>query len=340
MKATYFLGNQTFEVREEPIPKAKPGTVVVRNYACGVCGTDVHIYHGESGSAEVHPPVVLGHEYAGVVAEVGEGVTGLQVGDHVTIDPNIYCGVCDACRNGKKQMCSHMEAVGVTMNGGFAEYSIVPAAQALRLHPDVPLEYGAMSEPLACCIHGIDRAEIKVGDTVCVVGGGAIGLLLVQLAKLSGAAKVVLSEPNAIRREKARQLGADLCIDPLSENSFAEYLDFVGGEGADVVIECAGNRAAVESAFRFVKRGATILLFSVPSVDATYALPLFDVYQKELTIRGTFVNPDTHQRAVELINSGRIQIAPILTHTFSLDELPEAIAMQTSPESIKVLVKA
>ena len=175
MKATYFLGNQTFEVREEPIPKAKPGTVVVRNYACGVCGTDVHIYRGEPGSAEVHPPVVLGHEYAGVVAEVGEGVTGLQVGDHVTIDPNIYCGVCDACRNGKKQMCSHMEAVGVTMNGGFAEYSIVPAAQALRLHPDVPLEYGAMSEPLACCIHGIDRAEIKVGDTVCVVGGGAIG---------------------------------------------------------------------------------------------------------------------------------------------------------------------
>ena len=150
MKATYFLGNQTFEVREEPIPKAKPGTVVVRNYACGVCGTDVHIYHGEPGSAEVHPPVVLGHEYAGVVAEVGEGVTGLQVGDHVTIDPNIYCGVCDACRNGKKQMCSHMEAVGVTMNGGFAEYSIVPAAQALRLNPDVPLEYGAMSEPIAC----------------------------------------------------------------------------------------------------------------------------------------------------------------------------------------------
>ena len=135
MKATYFLGNQTFEVREEPVPKAKPGTVVVRNYACGVCGTDVHIYHGEPGSAEVHPPVVLGHEYAGVVAEVGEGVTGLQVGDHVTIDPNIYCGVCDACRNGKKQMCSHMEAVGVTMNGGFAEYSIVPAAQALRLNP-------------------------------------------------------------------------------------------------------------------------------------------------------------------------------------------------------------
>ena len=340
MKATYFMGNETFEVCECPIPKATPGTVVVKNYACGVCGTDVHIYHGEPGSAEVHPPVVLGHEYSGVVTEVGEGVTGLQVGDHVTIDPNIYCGECDYCRIGKKQLCRHMEAVGVTMNGGFAEYSVVPAKQALRLNPEVPLEYGAMSEPLACCLHGIDRAEIRVGDTVCVVGGGAIGLLLVQLARLSGASKVVVSEPNAVRREKALELGADLCINPLEDGHYERYLEFIGGDGADVVIECAGNRAAVQSAFRFAKRGAMILLFSVLSVGATYDLPLFDVFQKELTIRGTFVNPDTHLRAVELINSGRIQIAPILTHTYSLDELPEAIAMQMSAESIKVLVKA
>ena len=340
VKAAYFLGNKTFEVREQPTPKAQPGTVVIKNYACGVCGTDVHIYHGESGSAEVHPPVVLGHEYAGVVAEVGAGVEDLKIGDNVTVDPNIYCGTCGACRNGKKQLCSHMEAVGVTMDGGFAEYSVVPAAQALRLEPDVPLEYGAMSEPLACCIHGIDRAEIKVGDTVCVVGGGAIGLLIVQLARLSGAAKVVLSEPNAVRREKALQLGADLCIDPLMDGSTEQLLEFTGGEGADIVIECAGNHAAVESAFRFAKRGATILLFSVPAVSATYAVPLFDVYQKELTIRGTFVNPDTHQRAVALINSGRIQIAPIITHTFSLEELPEAIAAQMGAEAIKVIVKA
>ena len=210
MKATYFMGHETFEVRECPIPKAKPGTVVVKNYACGVCGTDVHIYHGEKGSAAVNPPVVLGHEYSGVVTEVGEGVKGLKIGDHVTIDPNIYCGECEYCRNGKKQMCRHMEAVGVTMNGGFEEYSIVPAAQALLLDPNVPLEYGAMSEPLACCLHGIDRAEIKVGDIVCVVGGGAIGLLLVQLARLAGAAKVVLSEPNEARRKVARS-SARIC---------------------------------------------------------------------------------------------------------------------------------
>ena len=339
MKATYFMGNETFEVKEVPVPKALPGTVVVKNYACGVCGTDVHIYHGEPGSADVTPPVVLGHEYSGVVYEVGEGVTALQVGDHVTIDPNIYCGECEYCRNGKKQMCLTMQAVGVTMDGGFAEYSIVPAKQALKLDPNVPLEYGAMSEPLACCIHGIDLAQIKVGDTVCLVGGGAIGLLLLQLVRMSGAAKIVVSEPNEIRRQKAMELGADLCINPLEEGAYEKYTAFVG-DGADVVIECAGNRAAVDSAFKFAKRGAMILLFSVPSVGATYDLPLMDVFKKELTIRGTFVNPDTHLRAVNLINSGRIQIAPIITHTFGLDQLPEAIDMQVSAESIKVIVKA
>ena len=196
-----------------------------------------------------------------------------------------------------------------------------------------------MSEPLACCIHGIDLAQIKVGDTVCIVGGGAIGLLLLQLVRMSGAAKIVVSEPNAVRREKALELGADLCIDPLEDGWYEKYTAFAG-EGAEVVIECAGNRAAVHSAFTFAKKGAMVLLFSVPSVGATYDLPLMDVFKKELTIRGTFVNPDTHQRAVNLINSGRIQIAPIITHTFGLDQLPEAIDMQVSAESIKVIVKA
>ncbi len=339
MKAMCFLGNETFALQDRAVPAPGPGEILIKNYACGVCGTDIHIFHGEPGSAAVTPPVVLGHEYAGIVEALGAGVQGLCVGDHVTVDPNIYCGVCDACRKGKKQLCAHMEAVGVTRDGGFEEYSIVPAAQALLLDKEVPLEYGAMSEPLACCVHGIDRAEIRCGDTVCIVGGGAIGLLLLQLAKLSGAAKLVLSEPNAKRREVAKELGADLCFDPRAENAYREYLDFVGGDGADVVIECAGNNAAVESAFCFAGKGATILLFSVPHVDAKNPLPLFDVYQRELTVRGTFVNPDTHSRAVALINSGKIKIAPILTHAFPLSMLPEALAMQTNEESIKVIVK-
>lgn len=339
MKASRFLGNKTFAVADLPTPHAGPGELVLRNQVCGVCGTDVHIYHGEPGSADVNPPVVLGHEYSGEVVEVGEGVTGFAVGDHVTVDPNIYCGHCVYCQNGKKQLCPSMEAIGVTRDGGFAQYSLIPASQAFKLEPTVPWEAAAMAEPLACCLHGIDLAGIQVGDKVCVVGGGAIGLLMVQLAKLSGASQIVLSEPNEKRRQVGLQLGANAALDPTrtdAQEAFAQVLD----GGANVVIECVGNVPAVKSAFQFAGKGATVLLFSVPKVDATFDLPLFDVYKKELTIKGSFVNPDTHARAVALINSGKVDFGPIITHRFTLDQLPEAIAMQMSDASIKVVVEA
>lgn len=339
MKASRFLGNKTFAVADLPTPHAGPGELVLRNQVCGVCGTDVHIYHGEPGSADVNPPVVLGHEYSGEVVEVGEGVTGFAVGDHVTVDPNIYCGHCAYCQNGKKQLCPSMEAIGVTRDGGFAQYSRIPASQAFKLEPTVPWEAAAMAEPLACCLHGIDLAGIQVGDKVCVVGGGAIGLLMVQLVKLSGASQIVLSEPNEKRRQVGLQLGANTALDPTrpdAQEAFAQVLD----GGANVVIECVGNVPAVKSAFQFAGKGATVLLFSVPKVDATFDLPLFDVYKKELTIKGSFVNPDTHARAVALINSGKVDFGPIITHRFPLDQLPEAIAMQMSDASIKVVVEA
>ncbi|MEY8312428.1 zinc-dependent alcohol dehydrogenase family protein [Oscillospiraceae bacterium 42-9] len=333
MKSNYFLGSQTFEIRETDIPTPGPGQVVVKNMFCGVCGTDVHIYYGEPGSADVNPPVVLGHEYSGEVVAVGQGVTALRPGDHVTIDPNIYCGECEYCRNGKKQLCPSMQAVGVTRDGGFAQYSLVPAAQAFRLDPAVSFEAAAMAEPLACCLHGIDLAGIRPGQTVCVIGGGAIGLIMLQLAKLSGAARLILSEPNQKRREAALQLGADLAIDPTDPQSRQQ-----AECAADVVIECVGNNPAVQSAFDFANKGAVIVLFSVPKVEAQFPLPLFDVYKKELTIRGSFVNPDTHARAVALINSSKVDFGPIITHRFPLAQLSEAIAAQQGSESIKVVV--
>ena len=339
MKASRFLGNKTFAVTDLPTPHAGPGELVLRNQVCGVCGTDVHIYHGEPGSADVNPPVVLGHEYSGEVVEVGEGVTGFAVGDHVTVDPNIYCGHCAYCQNGKKQLCPSMEAIGVTRDGGFAQYSRIPASQAFKLEPTVPWEAAAMAEPLACCLHGIDLAGIQVGDKVCVVGGGAIGLLMVQLAKLSGASQIVLSEPNEKRRQVGLQLGANAALDPTRPDAQEAFAQVLGG-GANVVIECVGNVPAVKSAFQFAGKWATVLLFSVPKVDATFDLPLFDVYKKELTIKGSFVNPDTHARAVALINSGKVDFGPIITHRFTLDQLPEAIAMQMSDASIKVVVEA
>ncbi len=339
MKACYFLGNGKFEIREEPIPEIGAEDVLVKVAACGVCGTDVHIYYGDKGSAPVHPPVVLGHELSGTVVKTGKGVKTMKEGDHVSVDPNSYCGKCHYCRIGKKQLCTHLYAVGVNRNGGFEEYCAVPEAQCFRLSPDLPLRYGAMAEPLACCLHGIDRAGIRVGDTVCVIGGGAIGLMMVQLAKLSGASWVMLSEPVAMRREIGLKLGADDAADPYKEDISEALCRCTGMPGADVIIECVGNTEAVRQAFQAAKRGSTVLLFSVPKADTFHPLSLEDVYQKELKIIGSLINPDTHGRAVELINRGKIKLDEIITHSFPVDRLEEAIHMQMSDQSIKVMIE-
>ena len=339
MKSNYFLGNGEFEVREEPIPTIGDSDVLVKVAACGICGTDVHIYHGDKGSAEVKPPVVLGHELAGVVEKVGSKVTAVQVGDHVTVDPNIYCGKCHYCQIGKKQLCTNLYAIGVNRNGGFAQYCAAPETQCYRLNPDIPLVYGAMTEPLACCIHGMDRLHLRTGDTVCVIGGGAIGLLMMQLAKLNGASKVIVSEPVAMRRKIAEQLGADLTVDPVNENLAERIESYLGVPGVDAVIECVGNTIAVRQAFEAAKRGTTVLLFSVPKPDTTHPLDLMAVYQKELTVTGSMINPDTHARAAALINSGRIRLQKIITHSYPLPQLKDAILMQMSNESLKVVLE-
>lgn len=341
MKGTFFLGADKmpkFEVREMEFGPLGPHQVLVENCACGICGTDVHIYHGEKGSADVVPPVVLGHEFSGIVKEVGPEVEGLAAGDHVTIDPNMYCGRCMPCRMGKKQNCENLFALGVNVNGGFAEYSVCPDTQCFKVSDKLDFDEAAMAEPLACAIHGIDQAGIIPGQVVLIVGGGTIGLLMVQLAKLSGASTVILSEPVEMRRKIGMGVGADAVIDPLQENIPGRIHEICGRPGADVVIECVGKDFAVKQAIEAAGFGARVLLFSVPAVDATVPLPLFDVYKKELHIMGSMINPDTHQRAVNLLDSGRLKIKELITHVYDLEHLDEAIHMQMSNESIKVVV--
>ena len=339
MRGNYFLGNGQFKLETILRPEAGPHNVLIRVAACGICGTDVHIYNGDKGSADVKPPVILGHELSGVVEAVGERVTCVKPVDHVSVDPNIYCGTCHYCRIGKKQLCENLFAIGVNRDGGFAEYCLAPETQCFRLEDHVPLKYGAMAEPLACCLHGIDRVGIRQGDSVCVIGGGAIGLMMVQLAKLAGASKVVLSEPVAMRQKVGLQVGASAVIDPIHEDIPQRLKEILGTPGADVVIECVGTQSAVEQAFTAAKRGATLLIFSVPKAGATYGLRLEDVYQKELTIVGSMINPNTHGRAVAMINSGLIELEPIITHSFPVDQVEEAILMQMKNESIKVIVE-
>lgn len=342
MKGSFFLGADSaprFEAREMDLGEPGPEEVLIKVRACGVCGTDVHIYHGEEGSAPVVPPVVLGHEFSGVVEKIGSQVTVCKAGDHVALDPNIYCGRCRPCREGKKQNCENLYALGVNTNGGFAEYCMAPQTQCYVIDKGIDLDVAAMAEPLACAIHGIDNAGIKLGQNVLVVGGGTIGLLMVQLARLSGAAKVLLSEPVEVRRRLALEVGADAVINPLQEDINSVIRNVCGTEGADVVIECVGNPRAAAQAISAAGCGATVLLFSVPPVGAEVALPLMDVYKKELHIVGSIINPDTHQRAVDLINSGRLEIKKLITHVFDIEHLEEAILCQMGSESVKVIVR-
>ena len=340
-KGNFFLGadhDPKFEVREMSVSALEPNEVLVKVMSAGICGTDVHIYHGEKGSAEVTPPVVLGHEFAGIVEAVGEAVTLVKPGDHVTLDPNMYCGKCRGCRMGRKQNCENLYALGVNTNGGFAEYCLCPDTQCFRLDPAVPFDTAAMAEPLACAIHGIDRLAIREGENVLIIGGGTIGLIMVQLAKMAGAGSIILSEPVASKRELALELGADFAFDPTSEN-MADFLnEHIGLPYVDAVIEVVGKVMTVDQAFKAAGRGTKILLFSVPQVEAQYSLSLFDVYSKELTVMGSIINPDTHLRAVNLINSGKVRFDKIITHSFGLSDLEAAIKKQMSGDSIKVVV--
>lgn len=338
MKASYYEGNKTITTKEIPIPEIQDNEILVKVKASGICGTDIHIYHGSPGSTEPKVPVVLGHEFAGEVIAVGKAATRIKVGDKVTVDPNIYCGNCSYCLTGKKNHCVDMHAIGVNQDGGFEDYCAVPESQAITLSPDVDYEEAAMAEPVACCIHGIDNIGIIPGDTVCVIGGGAIGQIMCQLARLSGASKVVLSEPVEMRRTLALSLGADAAIDPLAKDLKAQLKEVIGKDCVDVSIECAGRPVAARQALDIADRGGKVLLFSVPSPGDYTELPLEYMFKKELTIKGAFVNPDTQYRAAQLISQKKLNLKPLITHRYPIDKLEEAILMQMGSESVKVII--
>ena len=236
MKAAVFLGKEKIETRELDIPKLRDGEILIKVMASGICGTDVHIFHGSPGATEATVPVVLGHEFSGEVVECAPKTSRIKVGDKVTVDPNMYCGNCDYCLNGKKNYCTSMSAIGVNQNGGFEAYCAVPEKQAILLSPDVDYEEAAMAEPVACCLRGIDNIGITQGDTVCVIGGGAIGQIMAQLAKISGASKVVVSEPVKMRRDLAISLGADAAIDPMAGDLKEQLKETIGKDYANVII--------------------------------------------------------------------------------------------------------
>lgn len=307
------------------MPEVGPHDVLIQVEACGVCGTDVHIYEGDKGAAEVTPPTILGHEFSGVIREVGSEVKKYKAGDRVCIDPNCYCGACDPCRNGVAHFCENMMGYGTTVNGGFAEYCAVDERQVYLLGENTTFEQGAMAEPVACCLHGIDMCEIQPGQQVVIIGGGMIGLLMLQLAKLAGAAKVALLEPVENKREVGRKLGADVCIDPVKEY-VKERLAENGMDWVNVVIECVGRPSTIEQAIEIAGNKAVVMMFGLTKPDEEIAVKPFQVFRKELVLKASYINPYTQKRALNLINSGRLDVSSMVYEVCSLDKLEEILS--------------
>ncbi|MBE6712736.1 MAG: alcohol dehydrogenase [Ruminococcaceae bacterium] len=325
MKACCFYGKNDLRVTE--IEKPTPGAdeVLIKVMACGVCGTDVHIFCGDEGCFPTPEGTVLGHEFAGVVEEVGAEVKGLRPGDRVCVDPNQLCGKCYYCRSGIGHFCEEMRGIGTGVNGGFAEYCAVPQSQAYRFSEKTSFEAAAMTEPVACCMHGIDLCDISCGDTVAVIGGGMIGMIMLQLAKLSGAGKLIMLEPVAEKREIAVKLGADLVIDPISENA-KEILEANGIHRISCVIECVGKPATMSQAIDLAGKKSVVMMFGLTAPDDTIPVKPFEIFKKEITLKASFINPYTQKRALELIESGKINVTDIVYDRVEMEKLPEILS--------------
>lgn len=327
MKSVVFYGKHDLRIEDYEEISFGDNDILIAVKACGVCGTDVHIYEGDKGAAEVTPPTILGHEFSGVIVDVGKKVSSHKIGERVSIDPNCYCGTCEPCKTGLVHYCENMIGYGTTVNGGFAEYCAVNERQVYTLGDNTSFEQGAMAEPVACCLHGIDMCDIRPGHQVVVIGGGMIGLTMVQLAKLAGAAKVALLEPVESKRQVGMQLGADVTIDSFNEDVKARLIEN-GMTRINTVIECVGQISTIEQAIDIAGNKAVVMMFGLTKPDDTIAIKPFEIFQKELELKSSYINPYTQQRALELIDSGRLDINSMIYAIKGLEDLADILGKQ------------
>ena len=308
MKAVVLSAVNNLAIAE--VEKPKPGLkeCLVKVLACGICGTDRHIYHGEYPSAK---PVILGHEFGGVIEEVGSN-SKFKVGQVVSVDPNIVCGTCPDCVAERTAFCPDLTALGVNINGGLAEYVLTPDSQIYPVKADLNPLHLAFIEPLACSIRGLDLANLKGGEKVAVLGGGVIGLLVVQLAKLAGASEIVLITRQKFRRDVALKIGATRVIDPNSEDVNTAVTNM------DVVFECAGAVETFKQAQNISRRGGSVIVLGLTASDVTLEVNPFNIVVNELRIQGSFLNPLTQGRAAELVESGKLNLDILISKVVDL----------------------
>lgn len=328
------------ELREVPIPSPAAGEVLVRVDAASVCGTDLHIYNWDPwAQGRIHPPLIPGHEFCGTVAGVGQGVTTVKEGDFVSAEMHVACGKCLQCRIGEAHICQHVRILGVDANGAFAHYCIIPETNIWKLQASIPRDYCSLLDPLGNAVHTVLAGPIAA-QTVAVMGCGAIGLFSVAIAKACGAAKVFAIEVNAHRRAVAKEMGADLVLDPANDHVQEQIMDRTGGTGVDVLLEMSGHPAGMRQGFAILRTGGRASLLGIPSrpVEIDFAR---DIIFKGATVQGINGRKmfETWFQMEALLGTGKLHLEPVITHRLKLSQFAEAMGYLQSGDAIKVVLK-
>ncbi|MFF5140156.1 zinc-dependent alcohol dehydrogenase family protein [Streptomyces sp. NPDC013157] len=327
MRAAVIEAPGKVTVTTVPDPAPGPREVVVEVAACGLCGTDLHILQGEFAPTL---PVVPGHEFAGRVVELGREVTELAVGDRVAVDPSLYCNECRCCRTGHNNLCDRWQAIGVTVAGGAAEYAAAPVANCVRLPDHVDVQDAALIEPLSCAVRGYDVLSSRLGSHVLVYGSGTMGLMMLELAKRTGAASVDVVDVNAERLATAGRLGSSRTA--LSADELARP------GGWDVVVDATGNAAAIQDGLDRVAKAGTFLQFGVADYATTATISPYRIYNQEITITGSMAVLHSYERAAELFASGVLDPQVFISHRLPLAEYPQALDRFAAGQGRKIVV--
>lgn len=335
MFAANYIGDRTMAVEEREPAELRDGEVRIAVAYVGICGTDLHVFHGDM-DARVRKPATIGHEMSGTIAGIGPGVEGWSIGDPVTVMPLVWDGTCPACRAGNQHICQHLDFIGIDSPGALQQYWNVPASTLVRLPEGISLRAAALVEPVAVAVHDVRRSELRAGDKAVVIGAGPIGVLIATVAVALGA-EVVIAEIDPARRSTAERLGL-ATLDPSAVDQAAWVTEWTAGAGADVVFEVSGAAAAVEGATGLVKVRGTLVVVAIHPKPRL--LDLHRVFWRELRILGARVyQRQDFERAAELVAEGTIPVDELVTGVVPLAEVQSAFGILEAGQAMKLLVE-
>ena len=336
MKAVVYDSARNFSVREIPTPKPGTGEVRIKIELAGVCGTDLHIHEGNF-IAEF--PLIPGHEMVGLIDALGEGITEFAIGDRVTVNPVVSCGYCEYCRLGKPILCHNRKGLGTNWPGSFAEYVIATHDLVFKVN-GLSAEVAVFAEPAACAMHGVETLQIRPGSSAIIFGAGPTGQLLAQLMATGGAASVTVAASTQFKLDTAKRLGADQIYLMDRKNvakSKVDLLELSGG-GFDIVVEATGVPEIGEICVSLTRSGGTVMIYGVSEPDDTFRINPFEIFRREITIKGSFAEIDTFSATLAALHSGRVKTDGLITHRFSLEEYGLALETLRSDKSAHKIV--